>query len=237
MIKPTPRRRRWRIGELAEATGVTVRTLHHYEHTGLLIASERTDGGHRIYDGESLNRVYQIRALRELGFSLHDIRRAIEGRTSLTDLLRSHLERIELQVARTTLLRDRLRNMTTHGEVQVSVDELPATLDAMSRVERPAQVLPCTCVLSADREERWRTIRDELRDCVDRGEPPYSERANAVARQALSLITEIAGVDPTVSTMLKVLARLSAPRNLAGWDRSLMQYLDLALAALQDESR
>ncbi|XSC42379.1 MerR family DNA-binding transcriptional regulator [Bradyrhizobium sp. RDT10] len=48
MTKPTPRRRRWRIGELAEATGVTVRTLHHYEHTGLLSASERTDGGHRM---------------------------------------------------------------------------------------------------------------------------------------------------------------------------------------------
>ncbi|MCC8943447.1 MerR family DNA-binding transcriptional regulator, partial [Bradyrhizobium sp. Arg68] len=39
MNKATPRRRRWRIGELAEATGVTVRTLHHYEHTGLLAAS------------------------------------------------------------------------------------------------------------------------------------------------------------------------------------------------------
>ncbi|WP_461328653.1 MerR family DNA-binding transcriptional regulator [Bradyrhizobium liaoningense] len=48
----TPRRRRWRIGELAEATGVTVRTLHHYEHTGLLAATERTEGGHRMYDRE-----------------------------------------------------------------------------------------------------------------------------------------------------------------------------------------
>ncbi|MFB9263053.1 MerR family transcriptional regulator [Bradyrhizobium erythrophlei] len=234
MTKATPRRRRWRIGELAEATGVTVRTLHHYEHTGLLAASERTDGGHRMYDRESVQRVHQIRALRELGFSLQEIGRAMEGRTSLTDLLRKHLEQIELQVARTTLLRDRLRNMTTDSDLRVSVDELPATLNAMSRVEKRAQSHRCTCKLAAEREERWRRIRDELRDCMDRGEHPYSERTTAVALEARSLISEIAGVDSTGSTFLKVLARFSAPRSLAGWDPNLMQYLDLALAALED---
>ncbi|MES5486889.1 MerR family transcriptional regulator [Bradyrhizobium sp. INPA03-11B] len=235
MTKATPRRRRWRIGELADATGVTVRTLHHYEHTGLLAASERTDGGHRMYDRESVQRVHQILALRELGFSLHEIRKAMEGRTSLTDLLRSHLSRIELQVTRATLLRDRLRNMTTDSDVQVSVDELPATLDAMSRVEKRAQPHRCTCKLAAEREERWRRIRDELRDCMDRGEHPSSERTRAVALEARLLFSEIAGVDSTVSTILKVLARLSAPRSLAGWDPNLMQYLDLALAALENQ--
>ncbi|WP_084800018.1 MerR family transcriptional regulator [Bradyrhizobium sp. Ai1a-2] len=233
MTKATPRRRRWRIGELAEATGVTVRTLHHYEHTGLLSASERTDGGHRMYDRDSVQRVYQIRALRELGFSLEEIRRAMDGRTSLTHLLRDHLERIELQVARATLLRDRLRNMTTDGEIHVSVDELPATLDAMSRVEKRAQTRRCRCAMDPDREERWRRIHEELRDCMTRGEHPRSERVTAVALQARSLITEVAGVGSTASTILKVLARLSTPRKLAGWDPSLMQYLDLALAALE----
>ncbi|MHC4044785.1 MerR family transcriptional regulator [Bradyrhizobium xenonodulans] len=234
MIKATPRRRRWRIGELAEATGVTVRTLHHYEHTGLLSASERTDGGHRMYERESIQRVSQIRALRELGFSLNDIRTAMGGKTSLTDLLRKHLEQIELQVTRTTQLRDRLRNMTTDSDTQVSMHELPAALNAASRAEARPQTPRCTCALGADREERWRKIRDELRDCVDRGEHPCSERAASVALKARALITEIAGTDPAASTMLKVLARLSTPRNLAGWNHSLMQYLDLAMAALQD---
>ncbi|VIO70494.1 Nodulation protein NolA [Bradyrhizobium ivorense] len=214
---------------------MTVRTLHHYEHTGLLAASERTDGGHRMYDRESVQRVHQIRALRELGFSLHEIRKAMEGTTSLIDLLRKHLERIELQVARATLLRDRLRDMTTGSEIQVSVDELPATLDAMSRVETRGQTSRCTCKLAAEREERWRRIRDELRDCMDRGEHPCGERAKAVAVAARLLIGEIAGADSRVSTILKVLARLSAPRSLAGWDPTLMQYLDLALAGLEDQ--
>jgi len=214
---------------------VTVRTLHHYEHTGLLAASERTDGGHRMYDRESVQRVHQIRALRELGFSLHEIRKAMEGTTSLIDLLRKHLERIELQVARATLLRDRLRDMTTGSEIQVSVDELPATLDAMSKVQTRSQTSRCTCKLAIEREERWRRIRDELRDCMDRGEHPCGERAKAVAVAARLLISEIAGADSRVSTILKVLARLSAPRSLAGWDPTLMQYLDLALAGLEDQ--
>ncbi|MCP3475914.1 MerR family transcriptional regulator [Bradyrhizobium sp. CCGUVB1N3] len=134
MTRPTVLRRRWRrIGELADATGVTVRTLRHYEHTGLLAASQRTCGGHRIYDCESLRRVYHILALRELGFSLREIRKAMDGRTSLPDLLSEQLERAELQVARATKLRDRLRNITKNTESDVSVDELPARLDAMSR--------------------------------------------------------------------------------------------------------
>ncbi|MET4037138.1 MULTISPECIES: MerR family transcriptional regulator [unclassified Bradyrhizobium] len=230
MTNATPRRRRWRIGELAEATGVTVRTLHHYEHIGLLTVSERTVGGHRMYDRESLQRVYQILALRGLGFSLPEIRKAIEGRTSLTDLLRTHLERIELKVAEATLLRDRIRSMTTQGETQVSVDQLPATLDAMSRIEEPTP--SAICAANAD---RWRKIRDELRSCLDQGEPPCSERAKAVARQARSLLTEIGGADSAVSMVLKVLTRLTEPHNLAGWDASLMRYLDLALAALEDQ--
>ncbi|MDH2405106.1 MerR family transcriptional regulator [Bradyrhizobium sp. SSUT18] len=230
MTNARPRRRRWRIGELAEATGVTVRTLHHYEHIGLLMVSERTDGGHRMYDHESLQRVTQILALRNLGFSLPEIRKAIEGRTSLTDLLRNHLERIEREVAQATLLRDRIRSMTTQGETHVSVDQLPATLDAMSRIEEPTPSAMC-----AANAERWRKIRDELRSCMDQGEPPCSERAKAVARQARSLLTEIGGADSTVSMVLKVLTRLTEPHNLAGWDASLMQYLDLALAALEDQ--
>ncbi|WOH63841.1 MerR family transcriptional regulator [Bradyrhizobium sp. BWA-3-5] len=233
MTKATPRRRRWRIGELAEYTGVTVRTLHHYEHMRLLSASERTGGGHRIYDSDGVQRVYQIRALRELGFSLEEIRNAMEGRSSLTDLLRDHLERMELTLERTTLLRDRLRDMTTSGEVHVSVDELPATLNAMSRVNKRAQAPRCSCASDPEQEERWRRIQEELRDCMARGEHPRSKRVTAVALQARSLITEVAGADPTASTILKVLTRLSAPLECAGWDLSLVRYLDLALAALK----
>src|SRR4051812_34513429 len=82
-------RRRWRIGELAEATGLTVRTLHHYEHIGLLAAAARSEGRQRLYDEDDVRRLYRIRALRDLGLSLADIRRTLKNdRAALGDVLR-----------------------------------------------------------------------------------------------------------------------------------------------------
>ena len=64
------RGRSWRIGELARATGLTVRTLRHYESLGLLPRPPRTRGRQRLYDERDVRRTYRIRALRELGLSL-----------------------------------------------------------------------------------------------------------------------------------------------------------------------
>ena len=62
--------RRWKVGELASATGLTVRTLHHYERIGLLSPAQRTEGNQRLYDEGDVVRLYRIRALRDLGLSL-----------------------------------------------------------------------------------------------------------------------------------------------------------------------
>ena len=54
-----------RVGELATATGLTVRTLHYYEEIGLLKASGRSDAGrHRIYADSDVQRLYRICLLR-----------------------------------------------------------------------------------------------------------------------------------------------------------------------------
>src|SRR6266545_2053196 len=66
-----------RIGELAAATGLTVRTLHYYEEIGLLIPSGRTNAGHRLYDDTDVARLYRICLLRRLGLPLVEISRAL----------------------------------------------------------------------------------------------------------------------------------------------------------------
>lgn len=65
--------RRWRVGEVATATGLTVRALRHYDEIGLLVPSERSDAGHRRYTADDLARLYAIRALRHLGLPLADV--------------------------------------------------------------------------------------------------------------------------------------------------------------------
>ncbi|MDQ7096643.1 MerR family transcriptional regulator [Desulfosporosinus sp. PR] len=68
----------WKIGELASQCGITVRTLHHYHQIGLLVPSEYTEAGHRLYTKSDLSKLQQILSLKQLGLSLEDIHDFIE---------------------------------------------------------------------------------------------------------------------------------------------------------------
>lgn len=61
------------IGELADKTGLSLRTIRHYDEVGLLKASGRTEGGFRIYTQEDLSRLILIRRMKPLGFSLEEM--------------------------------------------------------------------------------------------------------------------------------------------------------------------
>src|SRR5919107_2876078 len=63
----------WKVGELARRTGLSVRTLHHYDEIGLLRPSHRTASGHRLYSAADVVRLQQIKSLRQLGFSLDEV--------------------------------------------------------------------------------------------------------------------------------------------------------------------
>ncbi|MFI1917156.1 MerR family transcriptional regulator [Nocardia sp. NPDC020380] len=58
---------------MARESGVTVRTLHHYDRLGLLIPASRTGGGHRCYTEADVLRLHRIVALRGFGFPLEEI--------------------------------------------------------------------------------------------------------------------------------------------------------------------
>jgi DNA-binding transcriptional MerR regulator len=70
--------RSWRIGALARMAGVTVRTLHHYDALGLLVPSDRTEAGYRLYGEADLLRLQQILLYRETGLPLEEIRRILD---------------------------------------------------------------------------------------------------------------------------------------------------------------
>jgi DNA-binding transcriptional MerR regulator len=97
--------REWRIGELARATRVTVRALHHYDRLGLLTPSSRTAGGHRCYTGEDVRRLHTIVALRGFGLSLRDIAAALEGGTDPRDILRRQLAETDERIRRAEQVR------------------------------------------------------------------------------------------------------------------------------------
>lgn len=74
------------VGELAAATGLTVRTLHHYDRLGLLKPSARTERGYRLYSPGDVESLYRIRALQTLGLPLRDIQHLLDDDTRYRDL-------------------------------------------------------------------------------------------------------------------------------------------------------
>lgn len=70
------------IGEVAERTGLSHRTIRHYDEVGLLQASGRTEGGFRLYTQADIDRLLVIRRMKPLGFSLEEMMellRVIDG--------------------------------------------------------------------------------------------------------------------------------------------------------------
>ena len=68
----------FKVGELARRTGLTIRTLHHYDEIGLLKPTLHTGAGHRLYTAGDVARLQQVRSLRQLGFSLEEIRACLD---------------------------------------------------------------------------------------------------------------------------------------------------------------
>ena len=89
------------VSRLAKLAGVSVRTLHHYDVTGLLTPSFRSDSGYRQYQREDLLRLQQILFYRELDFSLSEIKDILDDpEYDEVQALVSHRQSIEQRIER-----------------------------------------------------------------------------------------------------------------------------------------
>lgn len=68
-----------KVKEVAQLTGVSVRTLHHYDDIGLLTPDGSTEAGYRLYSDDNLATLQQILFFRELGFSLKKIKELLDS--------------------------------------------------------------------------------------------------------------------------------------------------------------
>lgn len=95
------------IGEMSRISGVSVRTLHHYDRIGLLKPASITESGYRIYDESALQRLHTILLFRELEFPLRDIKRildqpdfdpisALDRQITLLTMRREHIDNLIL---------------------------------------------------------------------------------------------------------------------------------------------
>jgi DNA-binding transcriptional MerR regulator len=117
-----------RIGELAERTGVAVRTIRFYEQAGLLAAPQRTPNGYRVYAEDTVTRLRFVRSAQKLGLSLAEIADVLIISDSdgppcvyVSELLRSRIQALTARIAELTALRDELSaRLPPHAELDPS---------------------------------------------------------------------------------------------------------------------
>ena len=88
MTERTQVNQAWTVGKVADTFGVTVRTLHHYDEIGLLVPSERSGAGYRLYTDGDLVRLQQIVVYRRLEMPLEEIAALLDGGEDAVDHLR-----------------------------------------------------------------------------------------------------------------------------------------------------
>jgi DNA-binding transcriptional MerR regulator len=106
------------VSQVARLAGISVRTLHHYDDVGLLSPSSRSDSGYRLYEHRDLERLQEVLLLRELGFSLDEIKGALHDPDhDRVVLLRSQRDLINGKIAHLRRLITSLDTaINAHGE-------------------------------------------------------------------------------------------------------------------------
>ncbi|MEU9676688.1 MerR family transcriptional regulator [Streptomyces parvus] len=121
----------WPISEVARMSGVTARTLRHYDEIGLLPPARIGSNGHRYYEEHQLLLLQQILVLRELGVGLPEIGRVLADQVDTVEALRGHHRRLLAE-------RDRLDALA--GTVSRTIAELEQSRrdgTPMTAINRP----------------------------------------------------------------------------------------------------
>ncbi|MGW0133899.1 MerR family transcriptional regulator [Streptomyces sp. NPDC003299] len=148
------------IGELARATGLTVRTIRYWSDEGVLTPVARSAGGYRLYDAASAARLELIRTLRELGLGLNDVRRVLAGERTVAQVAAAHVVALDAQI----------RSLKVTRAVLSSVARRGSSAEEMTLMNKLAR-------LSA--AERRRIVDDfmtEIFDGLDAADPDIKNR-------------------------------------------------------------
>lgn len=131
-----------RVGELAAATGLTVRTLHYYEEIGLLVPSARSPAGHRVYSAADVERLYRICFLRRMGLPLGEIARVFDDPSwSLRAAMTEHVAYLDRRLEAERQLRARLGRLIPTADIldEAAADELLELLEDMTMLDTTVQ--------------------------------------------------------------------------------------------------
>lgn len=216
-----------KVGTLAQRTGLSVRTLHHYDEIGLLTPARRTPSGHRLYGEAEARRLQRIASLRQLGLSLEEIDRCLENpEYTLEEVLELHIRRLRERIEEEKRLCRRLEALLGHLEEQdrVSLDDLTGTIEETLQVERyytPEQLEQLRRrgedvgeARIAEAQREWQELFEAFADALEEGLEPGSPEVQELAGHSAALVREFTGGHAGVEASLARMYREEGPENV-----------------------
>jgi DNA-binding transcriptional MerR regulator len=217
-----------KVGEIARRTGISIRTLRYYDEVGLLPPSVRTEAGYRLYTASDITRLQQIRSLRQLGFSLTQVRECLaRPDSSLLGAIELQIARLGEQIEKEQQLRTQLAGLADRlrRAEAVSVDDLLRTMEVMTRMDQyytPEQREYLRQRQARVGEERihevettlWPELIAEVRAAIDGGVDPAGEQGQRLAERWAALVREFTGGDPGIERSLTNMYKQEQPRDI-----------------------
>ncbi|MFN4118856.1 MerR family transcriptional regulator [Acidovorax sp.] len=189
-----------KVGDLARRTGLTVRTLHHYDEIGLLTPSGRSDAGYRLYSQADVQRLHGIQTLRQMGLALSDIGELLAGDGVAPErIINQQIRALDQQITQATELRGRL-SMLRDGLMAGAEPDMGNWLEALALMTTYGkyfsaaelkQIFSSWGLIEAD----WLVVKDLVRSAMDRGLPPDAPEVQALAYRWMALMLHWMGGD------------------------------------------
>lgn len=232
-----------KIGELASRTGLTVRTLHHYDKIALLTPSARTDAGYRLYNRADIAQLHRVQALRRLDLSLAEIAELLKGNgADLQQVIEQQVISLDRQLTQTTQLRDRLKTLSEmlRIEDEPSLDYWLSTLEMMSMFGKYFSE-DDIAVLRQRKESNqgeasviMRPLVVAVRALMDGGIAPDNPQALELARQWMKTMNIVMAEDPRLFVKLEEMTRNElSVQALTGVDGEMIDYITRANAEIR----
>jgi len=232
-----------KVGELARHSGLTIRTLHHYDEIGLLKPSARSDGGYRLYDGADVARLHGIQALRRLGLTLAEISELLSrDGASLPAIIERQLQSLDREIAQATELRSRLtlvQAAMASGSAP-GIDDWLGTLSLMSTYGKYFDTEELRVILGNLKRlaGEWPPLVAQIREEMAMDTPPHAVAVQRLAREWMDL--SIRWMDGDMDRLIRwgrMYRQESIARGRHGIDLDVMDYIgravELRLAAMR----
>ena len=232
-----------KVGELAKRTGLTIRTLHHYDEIGLLKPSLHTEAGHRLYTAGDVARLQQVLSLRQLGFGLEEIKACLDrpGFSPL-EVIGLHIARLQEQIDLQRKLCERLEGLAESFRPagEVSADAFLQTIEVMNMIEnyytpeqletfrkRREEMGPAAEEIAKKGQEDWAALLADYRTVMEQGIDPSDPKLQALEKRRQSLVDAFTGGDKGIEQNLKRLWTEQGDKLCAqfGMDPKVMEYL------------